>query len=375
MKENKSITREKTMLDLRDKIFVSWLEQLRSEVSKARKLPEPLLINTLPVFYETLVRIASSNAPAYESTTLALEHGGERARLTHFDTQTIVHEYQLFRSVVFSAWNHAGVSLSLAEIAAANQTIDRALAESISGFVIVEERFREQFFSSLVHDMRTPLATASMAIEMISQSDNIHRIRAMANIAAKQHNLLNQMISDLLDTVVTVAGAERSLDLKPMEMRAIAQEVADSAQLAHSRVVIVDGNAVEGIWSASAIRRALENLVNNAIKYGTQDTDVRIILSQFHGRCIVAVENVGPPIPVEQQENIFQLFRRSEHATRNSAAGWGIGLPYVRSVAEQHGGSIGVESTDTKTIFLFDIPIDPRPLLLAKYNDTLTSKP
>lgn len=358
--------RQQKMLDLTDEIIFEWVEQLRTHISEAKNLPDPLLMNTLPSFYRILVGIATSSASVYERSTVAVEHGGERARLTHYDTQTIVNEYRLFRDIVFSIWCKNGINLSQAEVTATHKTIDEALAEAISGFVMVEQRFREQFFAALAHDMRTPLSTAAMAVEMICQAEAGEKIHAMARIASKQHNLLKQMINDLLDTVVVTPSNHVASQLKPTNMHALAEEVASAAQLTHGRTVIVQGEAFEGLWHTNAIRRAIENMVNNAIKYGKANTDIIVEVHQTHGRCTVAVENSGPPIPVEQQENIFQLFRRSEQAVQENVSGWGIGLPYVRSVAEQHGGSVSVKCTDVKTTFILDIPIDPRPILKAK---------
>lgn len=366
MNESDLSGRQQKMLDLTDKIILEWVEQLRTHISEARKLPNPLLADTLPLFYKQLVSIATSSAPTYDRSTLAVEHGRERARLTHYDTQAIVNEFRLFRNVVFSTWNESGINLSQAEITTAHQAIDTALAESISGFVIVEQRFREQFFTALAHDMRTPLSTAIMAVEMICRAEAGDKIHTMADVAARQHNLLRQMIDDLLDTVAVTPSTNISSQLKPTNIHALAEEIASAARLTHSRTVIVQGDVVEGLWHTTAVRRAVENMVNNAIKYGTANTDITVGVSQAHGRCMVMVENIGSPIPVEQQENIFQLFRRSEQAVQKNVSGWGIGLPYVRSVAEQHGGSVAVKCTDTKTIFIFDVPIDPRPILQAK---------
>lgn len=72
--------------------------------------------------------------------------------------------------------------------------------------------------------------------------------------------------------------------------------------------------------------------------------------------------NEGVAIPQEQQEWI-QLFRRASAARQGSASGWGIGLPYVRSVAERHGGTVSVRCENTKVRFILDLPIDPDNVL------------
>jgi signal transduction histidine kinase len=76
---------------------------------------------------------------------------------------------------------------------------------------------------------------------------------------------------------------------------------------------------------------------------------------------VLSVHNEGEPIPPEQIEGIFQLFQRAAAAKEGGKDGWGIGLPYVRSVAESHGGSVGVDTVGERgTTFTIDIPQDVR---------------
>jgi signal transduction histidine kinase len=77
---------------------------------------------------------------------------------------------------------------------------------------------------------------------------------------------------------------------------------------------------------------------------------------------IISVHNEGDPIPPDQIETVFQVFHRAKAAKEGNRPGWGIGLPYVRSVAESHGGSIGVDSSAERgTTFGIDLPVDARP--------------
>jgi signal transduction histidine kinase len=76
---------------------------------------------------------------------------------------------------------------------------------------------------------------------------------------------------------------------------------------------------------------------------------------------LLSVHNEGEPIPPEQIECIFQVFRRTVAAKEGNKEGWGIGLPYVRNVAESHGGSVAVDSAINRgTTFTIDIPLDSR---------------
>ena len=79
-------------------------------------------------------------------------------------------------------------------------------------------------------------------------------------------------------------------------------------------------------------------------------------------RMILSVHNEGEPIPADKSRCIFQVFRRADAAKEGNKDGWGIGLPYVRSVAESHGGSVAVDSEVSRgTTFMIDIPVDATP--------------
>ena len=182
------------------------------------------------------------------------------------------------------------------------------------------------------------------------------------------------MIGDLLDMMVHAADRDGPLEFADMELFALLCDVVANLSLSSGRVIELSGGPVNGTWCAAAIRRAMENLINNAVKYSTPDTPIGVGLESSNGHAFVSITNAGPPIPPEQTEAIFQLFRRSRRDEDRGIAGWGIGLPYVRSVAEQHGGSVSVQSSAERTTFLFDIPLDPRPLL-AQSRPPLRPKP
>lgn len=108
------------------------------------------------------------------------------------------------------------------------------------------------------------------------------------------------------------------------------------------------------------LRRALENLVGNALKYG-DDGPIHIHVNTLRERMMLTVHNTGSTIAPEQTERIFEYLRR-EH--QGSATGWGIGLPFVQNVAESHGGSALVDSApETGSTFTIDLPIDCRPFV------------
>lgn len=345
----------------KDDVLHEWITHVRQQVPYAADMPLPALVNTLPLFYDHLVALACSEPTSCTPSSIASEHGSQRAQVTRFDAGSIVHEFQLIRAAAFHTWHQAGITLELQEVAQINVAIDEALRDSLSGFSLAEARIREQFFSALTHDLRTPLATAATAVDMIQGCGDPERIDRLAALAGRQHARMAAMIGDLLDMMVSRADSDKSLALEDNELLGLLSEVVSSVALSSGRVIELRGTPVKGLWSAAAVRRAIENLLNNAVKYSYPGTEIGVTLEAVAGHAMVSITNAGPPIPEEQTEAIFQLFRRASRDEERGIPGWGIGLPYVRSVAERHAGSVIVRSSPSHTTFVFDIPVDPRP--------------
>ena len=365
------------MQAVRDEVFAAWVQDVHDKVQRAQLLAEPVLIDTMPVFYDHLTALVSATESTYAYSTLATEHGGERARLTHLDAASVVHEYQLFRAVLFSVWGKHRIVLSPLDAAIVNKGIDEAVRDSVAGFVMMQTAFREQFFAALTHDMRTPLSTAMMAIDMLGHHTQDALAQKLIATTTRQHEILAKMVEDLLDTMLMNSCGGIELEFAQFEVMSLVQSVANDAALASGREIIVAGEAATARWSHGAIRRALENLINNAIKYSDRGTSIAVEFGVALGsRAILSVTNTGSPIPADQVAAIFQLFRRADKAIANQdTSGWGIGLPFVRSVAERHAGSIGVESSKRITRFYLDMPLDPVPILHSSAKAQTPSDP
>jgi signal transduction histidine kinase len=170
------------------------------------------------------------------------------------------------------------------------------------------------------------------------------------------------MIREMLDTVIFQQGERLRLNLSCFELGDLVREVATESEIVHGPRFEVSGTSVTGWWGWDAMKRALENLISNSVKYGAPDTTIRIAFKEYHGRVLLSVHNEGDPIPPDQVESVFQVFERAKAAKEGNKEGWGIGLPFVRSVVESHGGSIDLDSAPERgTTLAMDFPVDARP--------------
>jgi signal transduction histidine kinase len=354
------------VLELRDTVFAEWEKKVRASIKEAGPVAHPILINTFPALYDNIAEALTPEYPrtsaGIASTSVASEHGSERARLTNYNIQSVISEYQIFRSTFIEVLKQNNVPLSGDEVQLVNSSIDATIKEAATAFALAHSAFREQFVATLAHDLRNPLATANVAAELISHTTDTGKVNELANQIVENLGRIDRMIQDLLDTVIYQSGDRMRLHPSNFDMLEVVQEVCEQSMVLHGDRFEIRGETVTGWWGRDAIKRALENLVGNAVKYGAPGTPIQIKIDAAYERVLITVHNEGDPIPHEQMEMVFQVFRRAKAAKEGNKQGWGIGLPYVRSVAESHGGSIGIDSSGEKgTAFTMDLPIDSRP--------------
>ena len=352
----------RAMLTLRAQVMEQWMANVRKTVLQARGLAVPILENTLPAYYDTLAALLTPGYSARAHNDLgavASEHGGERARMTVYDATALIHELQIFRDTLFAALEQAGVALTQDERTIVVASIDATIRESANSFAVVQAALREQYVAAVAHDLRTPLSTAQMAAQMIEHTSNEETVKRYAGKIVASTQRIDVMTRELLDRISFSKTGPFPLDLSYVDMTDVAREVAQYAQSFHAVELELEVEPVKGWWCRESMQRAVENLVNNAIKYGS-NAPIRLAVTTTTERVQVLVHNRGAPIAPEDSESIFQLFRRA--GNQEAGEGWGVGLPYVRRVAEAHGGSVLMSSSEEEgTSFVIDVPADARP--------------
>lgn len=235
----------------------------------------------------------------------------------------------------------------------------------------LQRELREQFVLTLTHDLRTPLSAATMATEMILRKAGdwsfVHRMGPRLSDSLAR---MAQMIQNLLDANRIEAGAQLPLpDLAPCDLRTTVSDTLDQLSTVHGTRFRLHGDgAIEGVWSCAGLRRIVENLCINAVKYGSAHAPVDISLNQNGAHIDLLVHNEGPAIPLEEQATLFEPFHRSRSADAGVEKGWGLGLTLVRGLAQAHGGSVRVDSAPERgTTFIVSLPIDSTRFQEGRY--------
>jgi signal transduction histidine kinase len=339
-------------------------DRLRERLSAARRISTPVIINTLPAF---ITRLALALSPdneidfATEYSSLGLAHGNERAKLTGYSLPDLVHEYQILREILMDVFAHE-TRLSQAEWAIVHRSIDEAIAEASTAFVQVQQNFRDLFTAALSHDFRGPLSNAMNYLELIRRDAEPGQHGHFAARALFNLKNIDRMIRELLDATRANAGAALTLNIERGEAGAMARDVIGELTLrAGDRFVLDVKETVTGWWDVERLKQALHNLLENALKYGREGTEITCRVSTTRGRLFMSVHNQGEPIPPDVIPVLFQPFRRSIEAERSGNPGWGLGLVMVQAIAEAHGGSVAVESSaEEGTVFTLDVLCDAR---------------
>lgn len=223
-----------------------------------------------------------------------------------------------------------------------------------------QARLMENTLALVSHDIRNPLGAAIMGSQVVLESPGeteSHRIIVLRMLRNLRH--IDSMIQSLLDVARLRAGKSVPLNLTKCDLREeLSKMIEAQAFVDPGRIWLKHGGSIWGVWSIEGIRRAFDNLVDNAIKYGTPESQIEISLQREENLARLSVHNEGPEIPIVEQASVFQAFQRTLGSNGGAKKGWGLGLALVKGIAEAHGGTVKVESLEGRgTTFTLELPI------------------
>ena len=242
----------------------------------------------------------------------------------------------------------------------------RALIDEAARVRAQEEatRLKEDFLSAAAHDLKTPLTT------LVAQAQFLER-RAEAQPSAPadvsgikrivhEAKRLSVLVIELLDASRLEQGrlvGER----EPVDLVELARDVASRDAYRSHHVTVSADAPVVGSYDLRRIGQVIENLVENAVKYSPEASEVQLALAQRDGHALIDVTDQGIGIPVPDIPHIFDRFHRGANVDDRRFAGMGLGLFICKGIVEQHGGRIWVDSAvGTGSTFHVALPVGGR---------------
>ena len=184
---------------------------------------------------------------------------------------------------------------------------------------------RSHMLAALSHDLRSPLTAMRLRIEMLDESEDSIRLKALVEE-------MQAMVEATLEFARGVAKAEpaATVDLAVLLGDLVSDVGGDRATLAPSQ-------PLPATIRPQALNRALRNLIDNAIRYGGT---ANVKLMQEPGVAVISIADKGPGLPDDQLEAVFEPFVRLEGSRNRDTGGVGLGLAIARTIVQAHGGSV-----------------------------------
>lgn len=186
---------------------------------------------------------------------------------------------------------------------------------------------KDVMLGAIGHDLKTPLAALRVRIESVE--DDAERERMAATI---------EDIARTLDDILSLARVGRPTDpLETTDLTALVSSVVEEYEDMGQPVTFEPGQRIALPLRATWLRRALRNLIGNAVRYGRK-ADVSLL--REGDDAVIAVEDEGPGIAETELARIVEPFARGEGSRNRATGGAGLGLAIARAIAEQHGGGL-----------------------------------
>jgi signal transduction histidine kinase len=347
-----------------EKIMKLWETRANDEVLPAFNLESLALRDSLP---ELLTQIAGALSTTVdrsearkrwdrkESLRIGQKHGRERAKSQTYTMDQMIFEYRILREVICDVMEEEE-PLSAISREVIVCAIEQAVNDAATQFSETLKAIQERLAASLTHDLRGPITVAKMCSELIIRRPNDAAL-ALSTAAkiAKSMDRLDLMIVELLDASLMRSGQSLPLTLEACDLMTLLNECVEELNVIYQDRFIIRGDpSVKGHWSKSALRRIIDNLATNAVKYGSEK-EITMSLLQDESKVTLTVHNEGAAISIDDQAGLFKEFRRTKAA--ESQKGWGLGLTVVKGLAEAHHGTVRVESVEgSGTSFIVELP-------------------
>ena len=227
------------------------------------------------------------------------------------------------------------------------------MAERIETLLTAERRL----LLDISHELRSPLARLGVAVELARSGDDLN---ASLNRIQKESDRLNSLVGQLLQ-VTRAEGDPNSLRREAVRLDTLVEQlVADAGIEAASHGCRLEYQAKEPVTvegDPELLRRAVENVLRNAIRYAPKESPVEVSLARRNGTAVVDVRDEGPGVPEEALPRLFDPFYRVDTDRNRTSGGIGLGLSIARRAVELHKGKIRARNRQPGLEVELELPV------------------
>lgn len=227
----------------------------------------------------------------------------------------------------------------------------------------IEEQ-RTEFVSNVSHELKTPLSSMKLLGEALLYGEPQHEevYREFLKDITGEVDRLNKIIEELMELVDLNKGhltLNTELIYLNYLIRGIVKIMKPYGEARGIEILLEEESKIQLKIDSLKIERVFTNLLDNSIKYGRENSKVRITIEKEDGFAIVSVQDEGIGIPAEDIEKIFDRFYRVDKARSRKTGGSGLGLAMVKQIVDLHQGDISVASfVNQGSRFVVRIPLD-----------------
>lgn len=224
---------------------------------------------------------------------------------------------------------------------------------------------KSDFINNMTHELKTPLATISLAIDALTNEKVIHdseKVRYYSKMIKEENRRMNKQVEKILQAA-RIERQDIKLNLQELNAHDLIRKVASNLSLQiqeKNGSLTLKLGAQRHMITADEVHfsNIIFNLLDNAIKYSREEPKIEIdTLIQGTMLCIRVKDN-GIGMNKETLARVFEKFYRAHTGNIHDVKGFGLGLSYVKAIAEAHGGRVKVESTLGKgSIFTVSLPL------------------
>jgi PAS domain S-box-containing protein len=224
------------------------------------------------------------------------------------------------------------------------------------------EQKKDDFIGMVSHELKTPLSImklyANFLENSIREGGSKNELLESVNEISNQVDKLSILITDLFN-MARYRTSESAFPISAINVTNSVKKIVSELSLINERTIIFQGEkAVYINGNQERISQVVTNLVNNAIRYSSADTDIIVRVHHDHEKAYIHVQDSGMGIRTEDAEKIFERYYRVNHADDYSDNGSGIGLYVSSEIIKQHKGKISVESMLGKgSTFTIEFPL------------------